>query len=355
MARIQTVRLHFSAPVHLGVGRLTDGAYAFDAATLFSALFLEALCLGCSDDLLEAARNGGLQLSDGFPYIGDDLYLPKPMAVRDTAESGNSTADTLAKKATKRLPFIRSSQYQAFLDARMDSLQELKHFQSKLGRSFLQTKVNLTREHKEDAEPYHVGGYRFLPGCGIYFLVSGGYDLMPLLDQLQYSGIGGERSSGYGRFSYEITDENPLTIARGSERVPTSSVPQKGSRSSKKKRRKRGSKARPKPSSGAASAMPASVVDVSRPRGHVLLATATPSRDELTDYLLKDARYKLVRRGGFVLSAIHSPTAQKKRDLYLFQSGSMFARTFEGDVFDVNATPGAHPVYRYARAMWMEV
>ncbi len=48
-------------------------------------------------------------------------------------------------------------------------------------------------------------------------------------------------------------------------------------------------------------------------------------------------------------------TLQKKRDLYVFSAGSVFRRGFEGDVFDVNATPGAHSVYRYARSLWMEV
>jgi CRISPR-associated protein Csm4 len=56
-----------------------------------------------------------------------------------------------------------------------------------------------------------------------------------------------------------------------------------------------------------------------------------------------------------VQSATHSANPQKKRDLFLFAAGSTFSRPFDGTVFDVNATPGAHPVYRYARALWMEV
>ena len=87
----------------------------------------------------------------------------------------------------------------------------------------------------------------------------------------------------------------------------------------------------------------------------VLLSTATPTQDELDDDLLRGARYRVVRKGGFVQSATHSANPQKKRDLYLFTPGSTFGKRFAGDVYDVNVTPGAHPVYRYARAFWMGV
>ena len=87
----------------------------------------------------------------------------------------------------------------------------------------------------------------------------------------------------------------------------------------------------------------------------MLLTSALPREDELTDALLEGAKYHLVRKGGFVQSASHASTPRKKRSMWLFAPGSVFERRFEGDVFDVNATPGAHPVYRYARAMWMEV
>lgn len=332
MNNTRTVKLSFDSPVHFGTGRLSGGNYVCDAGTLFSALYIEALKSGAASDLLDAARSGDLLISDAFPYIGIDLYLPKPMIAREIKQSDSIAKDTLAKKATKKLSFIRCSEYQAFLNGTMDSCYELKKFEEGLGQSFLQTKANLTRIHKPEAEPYFVGGYRYRNNCGLYFLVQGSYDLDPLLEQLQYSGLGGERSSGFGRFHFEVIDANPVSSATAKTSI-------------------------------------ASHVNVrNREHGHqmklsstlsgarrVLLTTAAPSQDELSDYLLQDARYKLVRRGGFVQSTSHYKTQQKKRDLYLFLSGSVFRREFEGDVFNVNATPGAHPVYRYARAMWMEV
>ena len=304
----QMVKLTFQAPVHFGDGRLSDGEYTCDAATLFSALFIEALKAGCADELLAAAKSGDLSISDAFPYIGKRLYVPKPMAcVSERAANSAESGDSRARKANKALKYIPADKLGDFLGGSFDFVGELGRFNN--GASFLRTKVNLTRSTSDDAEPYHVGGYRFAPECGLFFLVNGAYDVRPLMEQLSYSGIGGKRSSGYGRFTFEVCEDAPLRLVDGS----------------------------------------------SFGKRAMLLSSARPREDELTDSLLEGARYHLVRKGGFVQSTSHAPTPRKKRSLCLFASGSVFERCFEGDVFDVNATPGAHPVYRYARAMWMEV
>ena len=72
------VKLSFTSPVHFGNGRLSDAECACSADTLFSALFMEAMAQGSQEDLLAAARDGDLLLSDAFPWMGDDCYLPKP-------------------------------------------------------------------------------------------------------------------------------------------------------------------------------------------------------------------------------------------------------------------------------------
>lgn len=306
---MKAVKLSFSAPVHFGTGRLSSAAYTCDAATLFSALYLEALNLGMEEDLLAAAQSGELALSDEFPYSGETLYLPKPMVRLEPADESESRSDSRMKKASKKLKYVSRDKYRSFLSGDFDALEELEHFNS-IGSSALRTRVNLTRESKNDAEPYHVGGFSFARDAGMYFLVQGGFDLRPLLDSLQFAGLGGKRSSGYGRFSYEIADGGfleGLTAGGSNDKV------------------------------------------------FVLLSCAVPTREELTDELLAGARYALVRKSGFIQSVTHHASPQKKRDLYLFSSGSVFLRPFYGDIFDVNATPGSHPVYRYARALWAEV
>ncbi len=305
------VKLSFLAPVHFGAGRLTDSAYTCDAATLFSAMYLEALHMGEADALLAAARQGEFELSDAFPFVGDTLYLPKPMVAPGTFEqkTAGNAGDSRERKANKKLGYIPADRYADYMAGKFDAAAELARF--KPGISSLQAKVNLERLDGPDAEPYFIGGFTFAPSAGLYFLVRGSFDLRPILEQLSYSGIGGKRSSGYGRFTYALAPGAKLDRAL---------------------------------------AAAPSTTGVS-----VLLSTATPAQDELDDYLLKGARYRLVRKGGFVQSATHSANPQKKRELCLFAAGSTFARRFEGDIFDVNATPGAHPVYRYARAFWMGV
>ena len=300
------VKLSFLGPVHFGEGRLSGSGYTFDAATLFSALYLEALRLGCAHELLAAARRGDLALSDAFPYVKDVLYLPKPM-VRPAKRP--EASDSRARKTAKKLDYIPADRLGDYLAGSLDPVEENDRFD--VGVSDVQTKVNLTREHSKDAEPYHVGSFSFKPDTGVYVVLRGTFaGLEDLLLQLGYSGIGGKRSSGFGRFEFSI---EPLNL-KGLSPTKAGSSPR-----------------------------------------HLLLSTATPTQAELSDALLAGSHYKLVRRGGFVQSTTHHATPQKKQDLYLFAAGSVFAHTFAGDVFDVNATPGAHSVFRYARAMWMEV
>lgn len=306
----KTVKLRFKGQVHFGDGRLSDSRFTCDAATLFSAMYIEAMGLGLERQLLDAARAGELTISDAFPYIGETLYLPKPMVYlsrRPVHDNSDDEANSRARKAAKKIDFIASDAFVNFLSGDFDPVEALEN--ACFGTATLQTKVNLERKDTVDARPYHVGGFSFLPDAGIYFFMQGSFDIEPVLSSLAFSGLGGKRAAGFGRFDYEI-----VNVAH----APTGIAPHEKTR-------------------------------------HMLLSTATPKAEELDEALLADSRYRLVRRGGFVQSTTHGAVPQKKRDLYEFVSGSVFTHTFEGDVFDVNDTPGAHPVYRYARAMWLEV
>lgn len=309
MAR-RTLRLSFKSPVHFGTGRLSDSAYTCDAATLFSALFIEALRMGSSEELLNAARSGRILLSDGFPYIGETHYLPKPMLApspeSQDKQAENNRNDSRARKAAKKLAYIAATRYESFIKGDFDPIAELEQFA--LGKSSLRTNVNLLRENGPDSEPYHVGGFSFAKHAGLYFLVEGDFNLDPILDALSYSGIGGKRTTGYGRFEYEWAEDPTPRIA------------------------------------------PDYKSDL-----HILLSSSVPQNEELSDALLSGARYRLVRKGGFVQSSSHAANPQKKRDVYAFAPGSVFPHTFSGSLLDVNATKNVHPVYRFARAMWLEV
>ena len=122
---------------------------------------------------------------------------------------------------------------------------------------------------------------------------------------LSYSGLGGKRYSGMGRFDYTVTDVPEIIKKR---------LHQKASR-------------------------------------YMLLSTALPRENELEE-VLYGAEYQLVRRGGFVASENYAEQQMRKKDLYVFAAGSCFEKTFTGNVYDVSSG-GSHPVYRYAKGFFM--
>jgi CRISPR-associated protein Csm4 len=301
-------KLHFRGPVHFGNGRLSDSGYTFNAATFFSALYIEALHMGLHNELLRAVQEGNLKVSDAFPFIGETLYVPKPFMGPREFDRVKTLAPVSSKvrKASKKLDYIPVEKLKAYCAGEFDYIEELARFN--LGKSGLVTKVNLTREYKNDADPYFVGGYTFDEQGGLYIISAGEYDIAPIIESLSYSGLGGKRTGGYGRFEYEETSARDVMSSANA---------------------------------GSSKAM--------------LLSSALPAKVELSQDLLRDARYAVVRHGGFVQSATYSSHPLKKKDVYLFKGGSVFNRRFEGEILDVSTVGGAHPVYCYAKAMWMEV
>lgn len=85
----------------------------------------------------------------------------------------------------------------------------------------------------------------------------------------------------------------------------------------------------------------------------MLLSTALPKNGEL-EAALDGATYLLERRSGFVASDRYADEWRKKRDLYVFASGSCFVNRFNGDVIDVS-DGGGHGVYRYAKPVFIGI
>ena len=83
------------------------------------------------------------------------------------------------------------------------------------------------------------------------------------------------------------------------------------------------------------------------------LSGALPRENELEE-AMENAEYMLLKRSGFVSSSSYCDSFMRKKDLYIFASGSCFRRKFEGDVYDVSSN-GTHPVYRYAKPIFIGV
>ena len=301
-------KLNFQGPVHLGSKTLESSEYSFGADTLFSALCIEALKQGTEvlEELHQITESGKIALSDAFPYIAEEYYLPKPMLrIQDEAKSGNS----VVKKAYKKLKYVPVLQFSEYLKGEFDVLNA--GTMSKLGRSSMKNAVAIRGEEK--TEPYRVGMYYFHEGSGLYLII--GYDdddalmlVEELLESLSYSGIGGKRNAGLGRF----------TLMRGR--------------------------------------MPKELKELLTAEGNysMLLSGALPTEEELPN-VLPEARYSLIKRSGFVASSAYAENQSRKRDLYLFKAGSCFKERFRGDIYDVSTKEGSHPVYRYAKPLFLGV
>lgn len=301
-------RFEFYTGVHFGKNDLTESNITFCADTVFSALCMEAIrhSQQCLDEFVGYAKSGDILLSDAFPYIGDTYYVPKPFVRIQTEEKSNS----IRKKALKKLKYIPLDNMDEFLQGTLDVEKEKDKFKN-FGDFQLKTQAYV--QEGKDALPYHVGTYYYHAGNGLYLLVQCRHEkaeklLEELLTKLSYTGIGGERSSGLGRFHIE-------------KRTVSPKIEQYLTRTSKK---------------------------------YMALSLCLPRDDEMEN-ALDGASYSLIRRSGFVASESYAKVPKKKSNLYVCEAGSCFCKKFDGDVYDVSSGDGNHPVYRYAKAFLLGV
>jgi CRISPR-associated protein Csm4 len=302
-------KLAFSGAVHFGKKTLDDAEYTFCADTLFSALCQEAVKDGTEvlKKLYQFCAEGKLLFSDAFPYIGDTCFLPKPMT---HIESDTEKGDSSVKKAYKKLQYIPAGELSVYLNGGYDALRapDLGH---DLGTADI--KVSASIRGEEEAKPYRIGTYYFKEGNGLYLIVGYSEDgalhlAESLLKRLSYSGIGGKRASGMGRF----------TLYPG--KLPQEML---------KRLTGTGSK-------------------------YMTLSVSLPRIEEM-EVTLEQAEYLLAKRSGFVGSGAYSETQMRKRDLYVLKAGACVRNKYYGDIYDVSDHAGTHPVYRYAKPMFMEV
>ena len=309
MTSSRLFRLDFAA-VHFGDDGLDASTVTCAADTLFSALCIQALRAAgyqLLDELVAAVTSGSLRFTDLLPYADDVLFAPKPIL----RVAGDSGADaSAAKKAAKRLTFVPVGELDGFLAGRAD-LDRLALLQERIGVHGLAGRAAI-HNGKDDAEPYRVGFFRFEPTAGLWCLAQGSGSELDLFAGLleNLSALGGERSSGYGGFSFTVTDGVPPELQ--------------------------------------------TVADSNRPldaQRWLALTTALPTDPEL-ETALAGATYRLIRRSGFVASATYADSPLRKRDIYKFAAGSLFAHRFDGVVADVG-NGVAHPVHSYAKPLFL--
>ena len=335
------IRFNFSTPVHFGKSKLEDGEMCFSADTLFSALFLEAMKEGKEKLFLEYVQEEKLLFTDAFPFTVKQegskgkkeyfYFLPKPMCpVERGEEEGREKEHSILKKAYKKLKYLSIDSISDYVEGKLDPLEELK--KQNFGSFFSQEMVRILED--EDNLPYRVEQFQFAEDAGLYCIFSTEDKdvedfLIDLLESLSYVGIGGKRASGKGKFS--ITAE--ALREELSEKIKLTGEVKEDDLSS---------------------ARVDSPIKKTKESSYLLLSSAMAKAEEDLESILEDASYLLQKRSGFIYSESYAKEQRRKKDFFSFQAGSCFKKPFTGDVFDVS-DGGNHPVYRYGKAVFMEI
>ncbi|MGN1227545.1 MAG: type III-A CRISPR-associated RAMP protein Csm4 [Christensenellales bacterium] len=324
------IKFNFKTPVHFGGVEQRADLYNTDFLmqndSIFSALCIEANKMYGQDgvDKLVKMCEGDFSISSMMPYYKDNYFLPKPLLVYEGGKKvQDDEFDKNYSKNLKKLKYIKISNFNDYncdlqngdkIDV-LQMLDDISHF----GEYSTVQKVKVARNSGDDAKPFHIGVFNFEKDSGAYVVVQVSVEdeliyLTKLFNALTFDGLGGRRSNGYGKFSFEVIE---LEKAESEDLKALSLLLNK---------------------------------ECER---YMTLSLFMPN--ELDDEMLKDAYYALVRRSGFVESQNYNDNIVKKNDVYVFGVGSTFTVKLNGQLRDVGSNIGKHSVYKLLKPVFVGV
>ena len=284
---------------HFGAGSLDSSKMTFAADRLFSALVLEAKKMGKMEEFVSIAGQDDFVLTDAFPYQSGP-FLPKPIGF-PKFEQPDLTTDVKEvrrqAKMAKKLQFIPLDKFDSYVNGTL--FKDADH---------AVTNIVTKNQPHVDGNLFQVSTVRFRDESCLYVIAKESELLNELMASLQYTGIGGKRSSGYGQFDLTILDlpdsfKNRLTKAH---------------------------------------------------QGPVMtLTTSLPVEKEL-EYAMETGSYLLSKSSGFAFST-ETKENYRKQDLYKFASGSTFSETYTGQIVDVRPLDFPHEVLNYAKPLFFKM
>ena len=284
---------------HFGAGSLDSSKMTFAADRLFSALVLEAKKMGKMEEFVSIAGQDDFVLTDAFPYQSGP-FLPKPIGF-PKFEQPDLTTDVKEvrrqAKMAKKLQFIPLDKFDSYVNGTL--FKDADH---------AVTNIVTKNQPHVDGNLFQVSTVRFRDESCLYVIAKESELLNELMTSLQYTGIGGKRSSGYGQFDLTILDlpdsfKNRLTKAH---------------------------------------------------QGPVMtLTTSLPFEKEL-EYAMETGSYLLSKSSGFAFST-ETKENYRKQDLYKFASGSTFSETYTGQIVDVRPLDFPHEVLNYAKPLFFKM
>ena len=312
-------KLNFLTPVHFGSEKqgtsLENVSVTCHSDTFFSAICNEFVKLYDEldlDDYKDLFEEGKILITSLFPYVGEHLFIPKPSIIVERQNA--KEVEYKNKKKMKKLEFIKISEFKHYLECLKSGepfVYDEKEYE--FAKYSDVPKVAL-RIDDDNNKIYHVGAYSFKQDSGLYFVAkfedeSYVDQFENIIESLQYSGIGGKRSAGYGKFElYDVIelDDNLLP----SEETLLELLQSDGGY-------------------------------------QMTLSLVSPDEDEL-ECDFSNSYYNLIKREGFVYSVDYADSLVKRKNLVMFKEGSCFDFDIRGTIQDVSDN-GKHPVYRYGK------
>lgn len=360
------IKLKFSSPLHLSKG-LSDYASSYNTLhsdTLKSAIFSAAIELGLPvdssnyvhDDL--SGQNDFLQsfkVSSAFPFYKAEYFFPKPTSeFQKVHHSGKEI-----KKGQKAIEFLGKSLFEEVLtgtsvqvvngakkfSTAIDSTEDLfpygkidsKATDFKQG-AFASKSISKTTQQAnfyimakevmmrvsvprhaggdEDARPYYVERIYFPEEGGLYFFIEANAEtkqtISYILDILGDTGLGTDKNTGNGQFSYEW---DTLEL----------DVPEQSSH-------------------------------------QTLLSLFLPKETEIKGIDLDQSAYSLIKRGGYIANpqTDYGLMSHRKKSIYMFEEGAIFAaQKLQGNLVDLKPTGQGvtctHPIWRDGTAFSLPI
>ena len=331
--------LKFETPVHFGDaangGFLDKIAMSCSADTLFAALCNEAALQGGEvvEQFIDKVRQRKIAFSSLMPYfrikdkkknkeIDVHFYLPKPLLINEVNKQAAKSFSEMKHLATKlkkqkKTNFIRASQMQQLLQSRKNG-EAMEVEADEFAVPFVSGRVNL---RDEKPQPYYVGSYVFADDAGLYLICSAEDEndidfIEKLLSSLGASGIGGKRSSGYGKFI--LADDRWELYDDGGVYDDDSAI--------------------------------ALMLFDTESSLQMCLAPLCPQQADVS--MVKAGAYKLVKRGGFISSPELGENV-KRDSIYMLAEGSCFGKRLEGRMLEQSVEGLSHRVYRNGLGMFL--
>jgi len=308
------VKLRFKSAIRIGGGDIAHGEEfhgIIHSDTIFSGIINEWVRIFGTHSIKNLFSNLNtdsppFRISSAFPFYFNEFYLPTPIGT-----------DELYMEKLKDIPFLELYDFLELAQGNLKSIRKKKLINPLDGLMFnvIAPRVSIDRI-SATTNIFQTSGWLMKEGGGMYFLIdlkdeSLKNDLALCIKMLGESGIGGDRSIGYGIFDAEIEQANNI--------IGWSELFQKRADESK---------------------------------AFYTLSLCYPSKAEAKEAI----SYQILSRKGWIFSR-SSAKQMKRRGCKMFAEGSLFNNPIKGGVVDVTPSEfhSEHDIFRYGLGMMVEI